>query len=132
MKEEARKFLEKADRALHAAEILLADGSYDFAAGRAYYAMLHTAQALLCEDDLRYRKHAGVHAAFGEHYSKTGRIDAKYHRWLLDAFDERLRADYDIDESFGEPDAAHRIVQAREFLSVVKKYLETHAGTTGP
>lgn len=92
MKEEARKFLEKADRALHAADTLLRDGDYESAASRAYYAMLHAAQALLREDDLRYRKHAGVHAAFGEHFTKTGRIDVKYHRWLLDAFDDRLRA----------------------------------------
>jgi len=123
MREEARKFLDKADRALHAAETLLRDGDYEFAAGRAYYAMLHAAQALLREDDLRYRKHAGVHAAFGEHYAKTGRIEAKYHRWLLDAFDDRLRADYDIDVSFERPAAVRRIEQAREFLAAVRDYL---------
>lgn len=44
--------------------------------------MLHAAQALLREEDLRYRKHASVHAAFGEYFAKTGRIDPRYHRWL--------------------------------------------------
>ena len=49
MKEEARKLLEKGRRALHAGETLLREGDYEFAAGRAYYAMLHAAQALLRE-----------------------------------------------------------------------------------
>lgn len=43
MKEEARKLLEKGKRAAHAAETLLREGDYEFAAGRAYYAMLHAA-----------------------------------------------------------------------------------------
>ena len=90
MKEEARKFLEKANRTLQAAETLLREGHPESAAGRCYYAMLHAAQALLRDRDLRYRKHAGVHAAYGEHFAKTGLLDPKYHRWLLDAFDERL------------------------------------------
>jgi uncharacterized protein (UPF0332 family) len=38
MKEESGKLLDKAARAIKAAEILLKAGSVDFAAGRAYYA----------------------------------------------------------------------------------------------
>ena len=99
MTDETRKLLEKAKRALRAAETLQNAGDAEFAAGRAYYAMLHTAQALLRERGFRYRKHAGVHTAFGEHFAKAGLLDAKYHRWLLDAFDERLRDDYDFEVS---------------------------------
>lgn len=125
MRDEARKLLEKAGRALRATETLLRAGDHEFAAGRAYYAMLHAAQALLREHDLRYRKHAGVHGAFGEHFAKTGRLDPKYHRWLLDAFDDRLRGDYDIDLSFDREAVVKRIEQAREFLAVAREYLES-------
>jgi uncharacterized protein (UPF0332 family) len=124
MKEEARKFLEKAGRTLRAAEGLLREGDYESVAGRCYYAMLHAAQALLRERGLRYRKHAGVHAAYGEHFAKTGLLDPKYHRWLLDAFDDRLRGDYDIDASFDKESVARRIVQAREFLDSARRFLE--------
>lgn len=61
MKEEARKFLDKANRTLKAAELLLGEGDAESAAGRSYYAMLHAAQALLTERNLRYRKHGAVH-----------------------------------------------------------------------
>lgn len=124
MKEESRRLLEKAERALHAAETLMKAGDAEFAAGRAYYAMLHAAQALLREKDLRYRKHASVHAAYGQHFAKTGLLDPKYHRWLLDAFDERLQGDYETDVAF-EPEAVSRwIDQAREFLTAERRYME--------
>ena len=50
MKEESGKLIDKAVRAIKAAEILLKAGSVDFAAGRAYYAMFFTAQALLLKN----------------------------------------------------------------------------------
>ena len=46
VKEEAAWFLRKAEHALRAAETLLAANDPETAVGRAYYCMLHTAQAL--------------------------------------------------------------------------------------
>ena len=46
--------------------------------------MFHTAEELLNEKDLHSRKHGGVHALFGEHFTKTGLMNAKFHRFLLD------------------------------------------------
>jgi uncharacterized protein (UPF0332 family) len=91
MKEYTRQLLEKAQRAIQAAHLLLEGGNFfDCASGRAYYVMFYTAEALLEEIELRYNKHGGVHGAFGEHYVKTGLFDQKYHRWLLNAFDQRI------------------------------------------
>jgi uncharacterized protein (UPF0332 family) len=67
LKEPSRKLVDKAARAIHAAEVLLAASEVDFAAGRAYYAMFYAAEALLYERGLRSRKHSGVHSLFGEH-----------------------------------------------------------------
>jgi uncharacterized protein (UPF0332 family) len=124
MTQETRRLLDKAGRALRASETLLRAGDPESAAGRAYYAMLHTAQALLRHKDLRYRKHGGVHAAFGEHFAKSGVLDPKYHRWLLDAFDARLRGDYDINAVFDEESVAATLQQAREFLETTRRFLE--------
>jgi uncharacterized protein (UPF0332 family) len=79
--------------------------------------------------DSRTGKHSGVHAAFGEHYAKTG-LDPKYHRWLLDAFDERLRGDYDFQSDFDLEAITLWVEQAREFLSVARRYLEGSAKTS--
>ncbi len=79
--------LNKAERAIAATESLLRDGLPEFACGRAYYSMFYVAEALPVEEGLRFRKHSGVHAAFGARFAATSEMDPKFHRWLLDAFD---------------------------------------------
>lgn len=97
----------------------------DFAVGRAYYAMFYAASALLADHGLRATRHSGVHALFGEHFIKTGRIDPKFHRFLLDAFDRRLHADYSFEAAIAETEALTTIDQAREFLACIEDLLLT-------
>ena len=123
MKDQTQKLLNKALRAVRAAETLLQHGDVDFASGRAYYAMFYTAEALLNEKDLRFRKHGGVHGAFGEHFTKSGLLDPKYHQWLLDAFDKRLKSDYDVEIAITREDAGSMIEQAQEFLQAARRFL---------
>jgi uncharacterized protein (UPF0332 family) len=121
--DEASKLLAKAERALRAAEILLQSGDAESTTGRAYYAMFHSVQALLRERNLRYRKHAGVHTGFAEHFVKVGRLDPKYHRWLIDAFDARLGADYDAGFTLDTQSARVWVERAREFVAEVRRHL---------
>jgi uncharacterized protein (UPF0332 family) len=123
MKPESKKLLVKADRALRAAELLLRDGAPDFAAGRAYYAMFYAAEAALSEGNLQFRKHSGVHAAFGEHLAKPGLLDPKFHRWLLNAFDKRILGDYSYEMDVDDEAAQEMIEQAREFVAAVETFL---------
>jgi len=70
MKTSTEQLLQKAERAITAAETLLHSGDTEFAIGRAYYAMFYIAKALLNEKNLQFSKHGGVHGAFGEHFVK--------------------------------------------------------------
>ena len=98
-------------------------GDLDFAAGRAYYAMFYVAEALLNEKSLHFRKHGGVHAAFGEHFAKTNQLDPKFHRWLLNAFDKRIQGDYGVEPEISSEEVSEMIEQAGEFLRASQRYL---------
>lgn len=124
MKDATGKRLEKAAQAIHAAETLVAAGHPDFAAGRASYAMFYVAEALLFEIGLRFRSHGEIHGAFGQHFIKTGKLPADCHRWLIDAFDQRLSGDYWTEASVSEEDADRLIEQARRFLAEARGYLQ--------
>lgn len=124
MKENTRFLLEKAASAIGAAESLLRDEYHDFSVGRAYYAMFYTAEALLAEKELEFKKHVGVHRAFAEHFIKTGIFEHKYYHWLVTTFNSRLVGDYAIRTEFGSEEVQEWIDQAREFLSLAKSYLE--------
>ena len=125
MKSDTLKLLEKAGRAIRAAEVLLAKGDPEFAAGRAYYAMFYVAEAMLNEKSLKFQKHGGVHGAFGEHFARTGQLDPRFHRWLLDAYDRRIQADYGLDAVVTAEEAGRMIDQAHEFLREGRKFLES-------
>ena len=106
-----------------AAKTLFRSGDTEFAIGRAYYAMFYIAEALLNEKDLQFSKHGGVHGAFGEHFVKTGLFDARYHRWLLAAFNRRITGDYGIEAVFTKQEVEEAIQQALEFYQTARGYL---------
>lgn len=124
VKRKTEQLLAKAQDAIEAAELLLRGGKNSFAAGRAYYAMFYTAQALLFERGLEFRKHGGVHAAFGKHFAKTRELDVKFHRYLLEAFESRLEADYGVDIVLRSSAVSEIVQRAREFLAAARRYLE--------
>jgi uncharacterized protein (UPF0332 family) len=123
MSPETQKLLDKASHAIHASELLLQGGETDFAAGRAYYAMFYVAQALLLERGLRFSKHTAVHASYGQEFARTAVLDPKFHRWLIDAFDERIRGDYATGKPLTQVDVEEIMAQAREFLDTARRHL---------
>ena len=57
MKETTQQLFARAEDAIEAADILLTNDKTDIAAGRAYYAMFYTAEALLNEKGFQFGKH---------------------------------------------------------------------------
>ncbi len=124
MKDATAKLFEKAGRAIAAGQSSLRHGHIEAAVGRAYYAMFHVAQGLLNERDLRFRKHGGVHSAFGEHFVKTGEFDPRYHRQFLAAFNKRIAADYGVEIELTASEVEETLAQARDFLDTSRCFLQ--------
>lgn len=72
-----------------------------------------------------YSKHAGVIAYFQKEYVKTQIFDVKYSKYIQTAFQIRNICDYDDFYIASKQDAKEQIERAKEFLEVVKRYLET-------
>ena len=131
MKDVTAKLLAKAERSIAAGASALPAGHLEASASRAYYAMFYTAEALLNERSLRFRKHAGVHAAYGEHFAKPALLDPQYHRWLLAAYNKRITADYGIDAELSAAEVELMLTQAREFLATAIRFLQTEPPPQG-
>jgi uncharacterized protein (UPF0332 family) len=123
MTEEVRKLIEKAEHAIEVAEKLRSDGYPADAASKTYYSMYYVAQALLKSEGIDVIKHSAVESALGYYFVKTGRLDPKFHRMLIDARKVREIADYDIEEEIVEPVASLKIEEGKAFLSVIRKLL---------
>lgn len=111
MKPEVMALLKKARQNADAATLLRAKEYWDFSASRAYYAMFYAAEALLLEKGMSFSSHSAVIAAFGKEFAKSGALDPKLHRFLIDGQDLRNAGDYDV----GTPVAG---AQADELLGV--------------
>ena len=123
MIDEVRRYLEKADHALQVAEELLERGHAPDAASKTCYAMFYAAKALLSSEGFEVVKHSAVESAVGYNFAKTGRLDPKYHRMLINARKVREIADYDIDEEVIEPDATLKVEEGKEFVAAIKEIL---------
>ena len=115
--------LKKSRESLNASQYLAAGGYADFAIARAYYAMFYAAQAMLLEKGLVYSKHGSLLAAVGQHLVRPGMIPAQLHRNLINAYNARLIGDYKTGTQFTAQDAAARIAEAEEFLTVAEEKL---------
>ena len=124
MNEGISALLAKAEKSLSAAQILATEGHHGFAASRAYYSMFYVAEALLTSLGKAYSSHGGVIGAFGRVFAKSGRLNAKLHRWLIDAKDIRNVGDYGVGRDVSTEQAKEVISQAQEFIAVGKDYLE--------
>lgn len=123
MKKEVQRLLEKADHALEVAESLYKQGFPLDAASKLYYAMFYATQALLKSEGIEVVKHSAVESALGYHFSKTGKIDPKYHRMLINARKIREIVDYDIQEETIEPTAMLKLEDGKEFVAVMKEMI---------
>ena len=91
----AKYRLEKAMNCIKSAQINAANELYSDSANRSYYAIFHTARAVMALDGVDRKKHSGVLSYFQEHYIKTKIFDKKYSRVLQDACNVRQESDYE-------------------------------------
>lgn len=121
---EAQQWLKRARTTLVAVQSLLEHGLYDDAVSRAYYAMLYAVRALLVHDGFNVSgKHSAVVAAFGREYAKTGKIDPRYHQMLIQDFEWRQKADYDVFWSADEADVLQRQQDAQDLIELITQRL---------
>ncbi len=125
MSTELQALLHKAVESHRAAVLLEREGFPDFAASRAYYAMLYVSEAFLLELNMTFSSHAAIIAAFGKEFAKTGKIDPKFHRYLIDAQDFRNQGDYGFGVGVTEDQAIKVIGWAKDFITLGEQRLET-------
>ena len=112
MTDEQEQLIAKARNSIKAAQILFNEEIYDVSISRAYYAMFYLAEAFLISEGLSFSKHSAVISKFGERFAKTNRLPSEYHRYLIEAEQSRIRADYDAAFNPTEVEAKENIERA--------------------
>ena len=116
--------LERAEQSIDAARKLAADGFYDFAASRAYYAAFYAATAALLDKGMVLHKHSGVIASVHQRLVRTGEIEKEQGKTLNWLFGLRAVGDYGATAHVSQADAARAVEVAEGFRRAVKSLLE--------
>jgi uncharacterized protein (UPF0332 family) len=120
---EVQALLNKAARPFAASEMLLGAGDVDFAASRAYYGYFYVAEALLLHEGLSFSRHGQVIAQYGRIFSKTDRLEPRFHSALVRAFSVRAAADYSTNPGSEASSVEESIREGRAFLDAARSYL---------
>ncbi len=105
------------------AELALKENLYDQVISASYYAILHSARALLAINEIPVKKHAGVMSLFALHFVKTGVIDTEYSKILVTANRLRTSSDYS-DYYFATQEEAVEILEsAKVFVGKIESIL---------
>jgi uncharacterized protein (UPF0332 family) len=120
---EQEDLLTQAHESFIAAKLLYSQGFYGYAAARAYYTMFYIAEAFIIGKGMSFSKHAGVHAAFGEHFVKTGIVPPEFHRYLIRGLEVRQAGDYGKAKSVKPEKSAEQIERAEQFLDLAQRLI---------
>jgi len=120
----AKAHLEKAVERLKVAEKLFRDGDYEDAVSRAYYAMYHAARAALSTVNVFPKTHEGVVSEFGRKFVLAGIFPKELGRNLADVKAARETYEYSVTATVGKSEAEVILLNAQEFVNVIKKHLE--------
>lgn len=115
--------LEKAQSCMEDARILFENGSLAAAANRAYYAVFHSARAVMAIDGEDRKRHSGVIAYFQEHYIKSGVFEKEYSYILQNAFEIRQEADYEDFYVISKDETVRQIENAQKFTNRIRAYV---------
>jgi uncharacterized protein (UPF0332 family) len=113
---EGRPLIAKAQRYLDSACLLIDAGDYDSAVSRIYYAAFYTAETLLDAVGLAFSSHRGVISAFGKEFARNPRLDPRYHRLLITAFEKRQHADYLAETGLERDEVEELLGDTRSFV----------------
>ena len=114
--------LDRAKETYREVEVLMANGFYNGAINRLYYACYYAVIALLVDNEIDAQTHAGVRQMFGLHFVKTGRIDPELGKFYSSIFNSRQTGDYDDLVSFDKEkillmlDPANRMIEEIDLL----------------
>lgn len=125
LKELAQYWLKKSQESLDAASDEMKAGRLSFSVNRIYYACFYAVSAVLLQENLRFKKHSGVRAAFHQNLVKSGIVSLEHGKFYDELFEARQRGDYIELVSFEKEQVENWLQQAIQFVEAIKLLIKS-------
>ena len=112
--------IETAHNTFQAAKVLAQNGFWNSAVNRLYYTIFYAVNALLVNNEIYTQTHSGMRSQFSKYFIKTGKLDKKYGKLLVQLYDWRQKGDYENLYDFTEYDVNQLFVPVDEMIGVIE------------
>ena len=116
--------IEKARKTLEEIPILVKHGLWNTAVNRLYYACFFAVTALLINQQIETKTHAGALRMLSLHFTKTEKLSIALNRFYADLFDNRQSGDYADFTYFDREMVEELHKQAIVFIDAIVKLIE--------
>jgi uncharacterized protein (UPF0332 family) len=117
--EYSRLRIESAYNTFEAAKVLAQNGFWNSAINRLYYAIFYAVNALLVLNEIDTQTHSGMRTQFSKYFIKTGKLDKKYGKLLVQLYDWRQQGDYENLIDFSEETVNQLFEPVNEMLATI-------------
>ena len=114
----------RAQERLLAIDLLGVDDYPEVCVSCAYYAMFYFTWAALSTRGVSVASHEGAIASFGEEFVVDGTFPLSLQKKLTKAYEERVRADYDMLGRLTTDEAQEQLKRTEEFVTEIKAVLQ--------
>ena len=122
--------IKKSNQAIKDAETLLKTNSLTGALNRIYYGIFYIISALAIKHQFSTSKHSQMIGWFNKNYVRNFIVTREIGKIVHDAFDKRMKGDYDILVEFDFEDVSVDLKNMKKTISVIKTLIETEEAST--
>lgn len=116
--------IETAYRTFQAANVLAQNGFWNSAVNRLYYAIFYAVNALLVFNEIYTHSHSGMRNQFSRYFIKTGKLDKKYGKLLVQLYDWRQKGDYENLYDFTEDTVNLLFEPVNEMIGIIENEIK--------
>jgi uncharacterized protein (UPF0332 family) len=116
-------YIEKAKNTEKALPNLLANNQLFAAVNRIYYAIFYMLSALALQHQFSTSKHTQLLGWFNKNFVKTQKIERKYGKYIQDAFEMRMKGDYEVLANFSENEVQELFEKMQATLCEIERLL---------
>ncbi len=116
--------IKRAEETIKESELLAAEGYYNAAVNRLYYACFYAVLALLVSDGITTASHSGVKTMLGLHYVSKGKLDKELGKTFSRLFEIRHSSDYDDFAYCDQSMTDEYTPKAKVFVDSIKKMID--------
>ncbi len=116
-------YVEKAQETVEDIRFFIENEKLVVAVNRIYYGIYYVLSALAVKYQFSTSKHTQLLGWFNKNFVKENKIERKYAKYIQEAFEKRMKADYELFVKFTKADVNDLFGKMKEIISEIKQLL---------